>query len=636
MLDLLRKKAQSPLIQGTIMIIVLVFVFWGVGSGINDNLNTVATVNNEGIPYEAFQKAYDQLATQYRNQFGGNLPKGLLENLDLEGQTIEQLIQRTLLRQGAKEMGIMVSDLEVQQAVEKMEAFRTNGIFDVNQYNNILSSSGMTPPSFEASMRTDLLSGKVLTHLSRFAKLTPLEINSQFDFDNEEINIEYVSFSGTDYKEKVEAGDEELQSFYEENKNNYMTAPQVKLDFLPFPYDADEKPAISDEEMESFYRQNFNRYSIPEQRQARHILIKTAEGDSEDVLSEKLKQAGQILELAKSGEDFSELAKQYSEGPTGPKGGDLGSFSRGRMVKSFDDAVLALNEGEISDVVETQFGFHIIKVEKIEPAYVRTLDEVKDEIASQIQMQKGNELAFNSATEAYEKIIMAGSLGKFSQQNTDMTIQQTDFFPRKSPEKSGFTEGMITEPAFLNAAFALNKGELSSLIETAKGYAIIFATDKKQPVVAPLDDVKEQVQQNYISAKSETMAQEAAQAMLTSLKEQDSSDFASEAAKHEKTPENSGYITRKGTAGSSFPDQITSLAFEMTAESPYPDEVVSSNGMFYVFRVMERKSPSSDLSTEKTDEFKTGLLERKKANLLASWLANVRSKAEIEINEQFL
>ena len=636
MLDLLRKKTQSPFIQGTILIIVLVFIFWGVGSGINDNLNIVATVNNEGIPYEDFQKAYNQLTTQYRNQFGGNLPKGLLENLDLESQTLDQLIQRTLLRQGAREMGIMVSNLEVQQAVEKMEAFRTNGSFNVEQYKNILSSSGMMPSSFEASMRTDLLSGKVLSHLARFAKLTPLEVNEQFGFDNKEISIEYISFSGSDFKEAIEAGDEELQSFYEENKNNYMTDPQVKLNFLLFPYKADEKLVITDEEMESFYRQNFNRYSIPEQRSARHILIKTSEEDSEDALSEKLNRAEQVLELAKTGEDFTELAKQFSEGPTGPKGGDLGSFSRGRMVKPFDDAVFALNEGEISDIVETQFGFHVIKVEKIEPAHTRALEEVKDEITFQLQKQKGNELAFTGATEAYEKIILAGSLEKFSQQNTDITVDQTEFFPRKSPEKSGFTEGMINEPAFLNAAFTLNKGELSSLIETAKGYAIIFAADKKVPEISLLDDVKEQVQQDYISVKSDTMAQETAESMLASLKEQGSVDLVAEATKHGKTLENSGYITRNGSADSTLPTQIVTLGFELSDETPYPEEIVSDNGAFYVFRVMEMRQPSPDLYTEKEKEFKTALLERKKGTLLASWLANVRSKAEIEINEQFL
>jgi peptidyl-prolyl cis-trans isomerase D len=636
MLDLLRKKTQSPFIQGTILIIVLVFIFWGVGSGINDNLNIVATVNNEGIPYEDFQKAYTQLTTQYRNQFGGNLPKGLLESLDLESQTMDQLIQRTLLRQGAREMGIMVSNLEVQQAVEKMEAFRTNGSFNVELYKNILSSSGMMPSSFEASMRTDLLSGKVLSHLARFAKLTPLEVNELFGYDNKEISIEYISFSGSDFKEEIDVTEEELLAFYEEKKDNYMTDPQVKLNFLLFPFKTDEKLVITDEEVESFYRLNFNLYNTPEQRSARHILIKTSAEDSEDVLSEKLNRAEQVLEMAKTGEDFSELAKQFSEDPTGPIGGDLGLFSRGRMVKPFDDAVFALNEGEISDIVETQFGFHVIKVEKVEPAHTRTLEEAKDEITLQLQKQKGNERAFTGATEAYEKIILAGSLEKFSQQNTDITVNKTEFFPRKSPEKSGFTEGMINEPAFLNAAFTLNKGELSSLIETAKGYAIIFATDKKVPEIAPLDDVKEQVQQDYISVKSETMAQETAQEVLASLKEQGSVDLVAEATKHGKSLENSGYITRNGSTDSNLPNQIVTLGFELSEETPFPEEIVSAYGAFYVFRVMEIRQPSPELYNEKEKEFKTALLERKKGTLLASWLANLRSKAEIEINEQFL
>jgi len=636
MLDLLRKKAQSPLIQGIILIIVLVFVFWGVGSSYRGSRNSVATVNDEAIPYEAFQKAYEQLANKYRDQFGGNIPKGLLESLDLEGQTIEQLIQRTLLRQGAGEMGIIVSNLEVQQALEKMEAFKTNGVFNVQQYKNIISSSGMTPASFEATMRTDLLAGKVLAHLSRFAKLTPLEVNEQFGLDNEEISIEYTSFAAADYKDKIEAGEEELQAFYEENKNNYMTDPQIKLDFILFPLDADDKPEISDEEAESFYRQNINRYSIPEQRKARHILIKTTAEDSEDVLREKQEKAEQILELARSGEDFAELAKQYSEGPTGPRGGDLGSFARGRMVKPFDDAAFTLNEGDISDIVETQFGFHIIKVEKIEPSRIRPLEEVKNEIISQIQEQKAGQLAFNKATEAYEKIILAGSLEKFNQQNTDITVEQTDYFPRKSPGKSGFTKGIVNEPAFLNAAFSLNKGELSSLIETAKGYAIIFATDKKEPEVTSFEGVKEQVRQNYITQKSKTMAKETAESMLSTLREQGSIDFASEVQKYNKTVEDSGYITRNDTAGSQLPSEVVTLGFELSAESPYPEEIVSGNDKFYVFRLKERRPPATDLFTEKENEFRTGLLERKKNSILASWLANVRSKAEIQINEQFL
>jgi peptidyl-prolyl cis-trans isomerase D len=516
-----------------------------------------------------------------------------------------------------------------------MEAFRNNGGFNVEQYKNILSSSGMTPSSFEATMRTDLLSGKVVESLSRYAKLTPLEVRDQFDFDNAEIKIEYVSFSGTDFKDKVETDEEQLKSYYEENRENYMTEPQVKLHFLAFPYVAENKPAIPDEELESFYRENFSRFSIPEQRSARHILIKTSEEDTEDILAEKRNKAEQVLELAKSGEDFTELAKQYSEGPTGPKGGDLGSFTRGRMVKPFDDAAFSLKEGEISDIVETQFGFHIIKLEKIEPAYTRTLEEVRGEIEAQLLAQKSGELAFTQATEAYENIILAGSLDKFSQ-NSGILFEQTDFFPRKSPEKSGSRSSMATEPSFLDAAFSLNKGELSSLVETPQGYAIIFAADKKEPETALYQDVREQVREDYISARSEAMAKETAETMLSELNAEGMANFAAEAEKFNMIVKTSDYVTRSAAAGSSLPSQIVSMGFELSEEKPYPEEAVFANGMFYVFKAMEKRAPSTELFSKQENAFRTGLLERKKSALLGSWLANVRDKAEIEINQQFL
>ena len=635
MLDLLRRKAQSPLIQGTILIIALVFIFWGGWRNYSGNRNVVAQVNDEAISYEQFQKVYERLADQYRDQFGGNMPKGLLESLDVQGQAIEQLIQRSLLRQGAREMGIVVSNLEVQQAIEKMEAFRDAGGFSVEQYKNIITSSGMTPTSFEETMRTDLLAGKVTQFLIEFAKLTPLEVKEQFNFDNEQIKIESVAFSGADFRNKVESDEAVLKAYYDENQNNYMTEPQVKLNFLVFPFDTETKPAISDEDIEAFYRQNYSRYSVPEQRHARHILIKTSAEDSEDTLSTKKQKAEQILALARSGEDFAALAKQYSEGPTGPKGGDLGFFSRGRMVKPFDDAVFALKEGEISDIVETQFGFHIIKLEKIEPARTKPLSEVRDEIESQLQAKKSGEAAFSKATEAYEKIILAGSLEKYSQ-NNDITVEKTDFFPKDAPGKSGSSIAIISEPSFLDAAFSLNKGELSSLIETPQGYAIIFAVDKKDPEVALFSDVEKQVRDDYINARSETLADEAAKTMLTALQAGNGEGFAAEAGKFDKTPEVSAYITRSNISGAKLPAEVVTMAFELSENNPLPAQPVAADSMFYVFMVKEKREPVPQLFSEKENEFRIGLLERKKSEILTAWLANVRDKAEIEINQQFL
>ena len=642
MLDLLRSKAQSPLIQGTILIIVLVFVFWGVGSSYRGTLNKVADVNKQPITYEEFKNTYDRIVEQYRTQFGGTLPKGLIESLGIEQQVIDQLIQRELLRQGAQKMGIMISDLEVKQAVEKMEAFRTNGAFNVEQYNSILTSSNMTPASFEGSMRSDLITGKIVDQLMRFAKVTPMEINENFNYENEAIKLEYVVLSAADFKEKVPISEEELAVYYEENKTNYMTDPQIKLNFLVFPFTPEEMPVISDAELEEYYRQNFNQYSTPEQRSARHILFKTSEGESEDALSKKYQQAEEVLELARAGEDFAELAKQFSEGPTGPKGGDLGTFSRGRMVKPFDDAAFALSEGEISDVVESQFGFHIIKLKKIEPASTKSLDEVKGSITAILQQQKSGELAFTNATESYEKIILAGSLAKYSDAG-EVKIIETDFFQQKSPADSGLQEGMINDPAFLDAAFALNKGELSSLVETGKGYAIIFAADKKESTVAPLEQVKDQVEKGYAEQKAESLARQSAEILLATLKEQHAlgkDDLAAEAANLNITVKESGNITRSGLSTvtektESLPPQVVSTGFSLTAETPYPEEIVASNKSFFVFKVIDRQPPSQDLYAQKEDGLKADLLEEKKTVILAAWIENEKSKATIEINEQF-
>ncbi len=642
MLDLLRKKTKSPFIQGTILIIVLVFVFWGVGSSYRGTLNTVATVNKQPIDYEAFKNAYDRLIDQYRDQFGGSLPKGLIESLGLEQQVIDQLIQRELLRQGAQEMGILVSDLEVQQAVEKMEAFRANGIFNSEQYKSILAGSGMTPAAFEGSMRGDLITGKVVDQLMRFAKVTPTEVFESFNYENEEIKLQYVVFNAADFKDKVSGSEELLTAYFEENKNNYMTDRQIKLDFLAFPFTTEEKPAVPDVELEAYYRQNLNRYSSPEQRSARHILFKTSEEDSEDVLSGKYQQAEQVLELARSGEDFAELAKQYSEGPTGPKGGDLGSFSKGRMVKPFDDAIFSLSEGEISDVVETQFGFHIIKLEKIEPARIKPLDEVKDSIAAILQKQNSRNLAFTNATESYEHIILAGSLAKYSE-TSEAKITETDFFTRKSPADNGLQEGMINEPAFLDAAFALNAGELSSLVETDKGYAIIFAADKKDSEVASLEKVRDQVEKDYAEQKAEMLARESAEALLASLKEQHAQgedDLTAAAAELGVPVEESSPINRSGASTStekaeSLPPRLVSSGFSLTAGNPYPEEIVASNKSFYVFKFIDRQPPSQDIFAQKEDGVIMDLREEKKAVILAAWIDNERSKATVEINEQY-
>jgi len=259
-----------------------------------------------------------------------------------------------------------------------METFRTDGIFDIGQHKSVLQSSRLTPEAFEASMRSDLITTKVMDALSRFAGVLPAEIRERFNYDFAEINLDYVEVKADDFEKAIEPTPQELTDYFNQNNKRYMTDPRMRIQYLYFPFAEEiDKAEVTVEEMENFYRQNLERYTNKEKRHARHILIKTSGQDTESTLAEKRKRAEAVLaEATGGGRDFAELAVQYSEGPSAKDGGDLGSFSRGQMVPPFDEAVFALNAGEISDIVQTSFGFHIIKVEEIKKDRAGKVTEV--------------------------------------------------------------------------------------------------------------------------------------------------------------------------------------------------------------------------------------------------------------------
>ncbi len=247
MLQIFRDKAQSTFIQAIVLVIVLVFVFWGVGANMMDNREAAIVVNGEDISFQEYQRAYDQLLSSYRQQFGGSVPEALLKSLGLSQQIKTQLIQQALLRQGSQAMGIRVSGPEVQQVVQDMVQFQENGAFSMAKYKDTLQSNRLTPHKFEASMRYDTLSTKGVQAIGSFATtVTDAEINDLYQQSKESVTLAFTAINPATFIEQVAVEEETLQTWYEKNKENYKTAPQVKLRFLSFPYDksnADSKPA---------------------------------------------------------------------------------------------------------------------------------------------------------------------------------------------------------------------------------------------------------------------------------------------------------------------------------------------------------------------------------------------------------
>lgn len=623
MLQILRNKAQSTVIQVMVVIIALVFIFWGVGTNMMNNREAAITVNDEEISFQDFQIAYDRSYEQISAQFGGTLPKELAESLGIKERVINQLIQGALLRQGAAQMGIIVSEEEILNTINGMVQFQENGTFSMDKYKSLLSSNRMTPHKFETNMRFDMLAEKTVRDIGKFASLTSdYEVEELYRQDNEKVSVTYSDIAPESFLADIIVDEAELVTWFENAKENYKSEPQVKLKYFNFSFnEVGSKIAIDEARVSSYYEQNKASFTTPEKRHARHILIMAQPEDSEEVHKEKAQRAAELLTLVKASDDFAALASEYSEGPSKSNGGDLGFFAKGQMIKPFEDAVFTLQPGEVSEVVKTSFGYHIIKLEEIEPASTTSLEDAHDEIVATLQNEEAQALAFQLANSAYEGIISAGSLQAYADTNPEQTLIETDFFTRSTPP----TDNQMDDE-FLNQAFTLNAGELSSLVKTPAGYYILFAEAIQEPQVPALTQVKEQVETDFIAEKAEKKAEEVATEMLTKLKAGE--QFANVVSEFDLEMKDSGLLSKDGSSESKFPQSLLGEAFLLSLSAPYPDSPARSGNGFVVFGFQERVIPDVG-EKENLETYRQKLLVAKQQELLSSYINNLQSEAEI-------
>ncbi|HKJ64499.1 MAG TPA: SurA N-terminal domain-containing protein [Desulfopila sp.] len=624
MLQILRNKAQSIVIQAIVVIIALVFIFWGVGTNLMNNREAAIVVNDEEITFQDYQQAYDRAYENIRAQFGGDIPPGLAENLGIKQQVTNQLVQEALLRQGAAEMGIHVSAEEVRRTLKNMVQFQEDGAFSMEKYTSLLAANGFTPTSFEESIRYDMLAQKARLNIGEFATtVTDYEIKDLYRLEKSEIAVRYVTIETGEYADSVTVDEEKLQEWFAGVEDRYKTAPQVKLRYLDFSYEnVGSKIAVDGDSIAQYYWDNIGDFTSQERRKARHILFAVDENSAEEVHAEKRQKAQEIMEMARQGSDFAELARQYSEGPSKAQGGELGFFSRGQMVAPFEEAAFRLEQGEISDVVKTDFGYHIIKIEEIIPKSTRSLEEVSEIIKEQLQIEQARPLAFQVANEAYEGIISAGSLDAYLETTPGVDAKITDFFSRNDPPPP-FTG----DNKFLQAAFSLKQGELSSLVETSQGYAILMAEAIKEPQVPEMSDVRERVEADYKAERANTLAEETAQSLLDKARELEGLRPAAE--KGGFTVKHSEYLSKGSTGESGIPPGLIDGAFKLSPSTPLPQEPLQADGSYFVYEFVDKKIPQKELAPEERNRYKNAILQLKQQQILSGWLESQHRQAEV-------
>ena len=385
---------------------------------------------------------------------------------------------------------------------------------------------------------------------------------------------------------------------------------------------------VTAEDIRDYYESNTEKFKEPKTVQARHILIKVDQNAKPEAVESARRKAEDVLKLAREGQDFAALARKYSEGPTKTKGGDLGTFRREAMVKPFADKAFSLKAGDISDPVRTRFGWHIIKVEKVNPAKTRSLDEARNEIEKTLQTDRARNLAYDEAENVYDATFEGRDLADIAQER-NLKMMMTELFAQKKPPK-----GIKDAARFASVAFNLPDNEASDIQEFSDGYYLMEVVEKVPSTIPQLKAVEDRVKKDVIKEKQDAKALSEANRFLVELKNGQSFDAASQ--KFKSAPKKTGFFKRNDSIPNIGREPgIGQKAFKLSDHDRLPGEPLKGQKGYYVISLRERQESELNGFEEEKDAVTERLLQQKTFKTMDAWLKRIKNESQISIEEGF-
>ena len=628
MLSLMRKHASSWIIKFLLAAIIVVFIPWGVQRYTSQRSSRVADVNGTIITLGDYRNSYSNLVEQVRQSFGNNLNDEMIQALQLRKRALDQLVDRALMLQAAEKLKIQVSDEELAQMIRNIGAFQTAGIFNNQRYLNSLSRTKLSPETFEEQQREALIIDKLQNFITGNIKVSEIEARQWYKWNNTEVDVDYVLLEPGQFK-NIEPTADEIRDFFDQHKESYKTDPENKVRYLYLkPKDFEAKVTVAEEDIRDYYESNPEKFKNPKTVQARHILIKVDQNAKPEEVESTRQRAEDVLKMASEGRDFAELARQYSEGPTKTKGGDLGTFSREAMVKPFADKAFSMKAAEISDPVRTRFGWHIIKVEKINPAKTRSLDEAREDIQKTLKAERSRNLAYDEAEAVYDAAFEGQNFTNIAQER-NLKILTTELFTQKSPPKE------IKDAArFASVAFSLPINEVSNVQEFGDGYYLMEVVDQVPSKIPELKAVEGKVKKDIIKEKQDAKALSEANRFLAELK--NGQPFVTASQKFKLAPKKTGFFKRNDSIPSiGYEAEIARTAFKLSDHNPLPGEPLKGQKGYYVISFNKRQEPEFNGLEKEKAALKGQLLQQKTFKAIDAWVNRLKSESQISIEEGF-
>ena len=509
MFDAVRNNKR--IVQIFLVLITLPFAFFGVDSYVKNagSGGELASIGGAPISQLEFQEAMRDQQERLRNTMGENFNPAMLETAEARKAVLDNLINQRLLALDASKMRLTVSDQQMRETIAVIPAFQDNGQFSLPRYEAVLKAQGMNQPMFESRLRSDLALKQVVGAVAEGAVVSATSAERVFAVQFEERLVSDSRISTQQFTGSVKLADGAAQKFYDANRSRFEIPAQIRAEYLVLSQEAlAGQLSLSEADVRKEYDAHPERFRQGEERRASHILIQARKDAGEAALkAAREKIEGLLAQVKSNPAEFAKLARTHSQDPgSAEKGGDLGFFGRGAMVKPFEDAAFGLaKEGDVSGVVQSDFGFHIIKLAGVKAEQVRPFEEVRNEIAAELKKNEAGrkfaELAEGFSNLVYEQ---ADSL-KPAAEKYKLTVQTTDWIARNGKAPAPFNNEKLVTAVFSDDAVKNKRN--TDAVDVGKGVLVAArVVDAKPAALRPFDEVKADIEKVLIQEEAVVLA----------------------------------------------------------------------------------------------------------------------------------
>jgi peptidyl-prolyl cis-trans isomerase D len=633
MLDFLRKRKRNWVIILFLGIIVVSFaLFVGSGKFHDQGAGDVAEINGESISQREFAIQYERAVERYRQMFKGSLTPEMIKGLNIKGSLLEELIQRKLMLQEARNLGLTATDDDLAEHLALAPEFQVGGRFSKDRYLQILQTNRLLPTQFEEEQRDQLTIQRLYSVLVDSVRVTEAEARDRYKIDQEKINLSYIKLPISSFTSQVKLSEEDIKQYYERNKESLKQPLKIQVEYLTYPFERFEPSGqTSDKEIENYYQANREeKFHHPKEVKVGYIAVKLEAGADANQKKNAQARAESIVKEARAGKDFADLAKRFSEDPTAPKGGDLGWIAPGQLPPPIEKTIFALARGAVTDPLETPAGFQIFKAEDLKPEKTESLQEATPEIRKILRAEKAKNEAAKVADRDREKALSGTELSKLAQESgVKLTVGNWLAAGETLPEIGENQE-------FYKNAFALAAREVSPVIEGKNGYYLIRLKERKEPATPPLESVRDQIEKNLRDSKAYELATQKGNSLLEELKK--TKDISKLTQTGDLKIEETGWFPRTSQQLPKIGElaELKGGTIGLSAQTPIPERLFTQKDAVYV--VAFKASQAADMDQFEKD--KASLMKQAQADarqrVLVRFLDNLKAKAKVKINNAFL